>query len=166
MNEAIIQQIEFRLIECGIHRILQCLDVLDEEHLYYRPNKNTNSINNQILHLNGNVRQWLISSHTPKTDIRKREVEFDPSNRKTKVKLIELLDELEKDVRATFPFLLDADLHEMKVVQCYQETTLSIIIHVIEHFSYHLGQISYITKLIKDIDLGYYSNVDLNKINP
>jgi len=137
MNNIIIEQIEVRLIECGIHRILLCIEKLTNEQLQFRPNTNSNSINNQILHLNGNVRQWLIASLSNAKDIRKRDEEFDTKNQLAKDELVAILIKLEKD----------------------------IIIHVIEHFSYHLGQITYITKMLLDIDTGYYADLDLNEVN-
>lgn len=35
---------------------------LTEEKLWWRPNEASNSIGNLLLHLNGNVRQWLVAS--------------------------------------------------------------------------------------------------------
>jgi len=165
MNELVIGQIEDRLIECGIHRILICLEKLNDEQVLFRPNINSNSINNQILHLDGNVRQWLVSSLTDEQDFRNRDEEFDPENYNTKEELIQMLHDLEKEVRKTFPYLKNIDLSKKKHVQCYHEPILSIIIHVIEHFSYHLGQITYITKMLLDIDTGYYAGMDLTKVN-
>lgn len=165
MNILIIEQIEDKLIKCGIHRILSCLEKLSEEQLQYRPNSNSNSINNQILHLDGNVRQWLIASLSEKVDTRKRLEEFDANNRKSKASLIEILEVLEKDVRKLFPIIENLDLTLTKYVQCYQEPVIAIIIHVIEHFSYHVGQITYITKMLLDIDTEYYADMDLNKVN-
>lgn len=165
MNELLIGQIEERLIEGGIHRILTCVEKLKSEQLQYRPNANSNSINNQILHLNGNVRQWLISSMSSAEDERKRDEEFDHENQYSKSELINILKALERDVRKVFPNIRQIDLQEKRQVQCYHETCLSIIIHVIEHFSYHVGQITYITKMLLDIDTGYYANLDLNKVN-
>jgi len=165
MNELLIKQIEFRLIECGIHRILICLEKLNDEQVLFRPNINSNSINNQILHLDGNVRQWLVSSLTGEPDFRNRDEEFDAFYINTKEELIQVLQDLEKEVRKTFPFILKIDLSKKKYVQCYYESVLSIIIHVIEHFSYHLGQITYITKMLLDIDTGYYTDFELTKVN-
>ncbi len=165
MNEQLVEQLEVRLIECGIHRILACVEKLSDDQLQYRPNSNSNSINNQILHLNGNVRQWLIASLTDKNDARRRDEEFDVNNKRSKSELISILQELEKDVRSTFPFILKSDLTKKIHVQCYHETAVSIIVHVIEHFSYHLGQVTYITKMLLDIDTGYYAGMELDKVN-
>lgn len=165
MNQALIRQIEFRLIEGGIHRILTCLHQLDEEQIQYRPNANSNSINNQVLHLDGNVRQWLIATMSPIRDDRQRENEFDPNNKMSKSELVRILQKLEKDIRTVFPYLESSNLNEEKNVQCYKESVFSIVIHVIEHFSYHVGQITYITKMVLDIDTGYYADSDLNAVN-
>jgi uncharacterized damage-inducible protein DinB len=165
MNELMVHQIETRLIKEGIHRVLSCVEKLSEEQLQYRPNANSNSINNQILHLNGNVRQWLISTLTDRKDQREREEEFDASNKQSKTALKEILIKLESDIREIYPHIIKSNLTDEKDVQCYRETILSIIIHVIEHFSYHLGQITYITKMLLDIDTGYYAGQELNKVN-
>ncbi|MEM9547956.1 MAG: DinB family protein [Bacteroidota bacterium] len=165
INKLMLGQIEERLIECGIHRIISCVEKLSLEQIQYRPNENSNSIGNQILHLNGNVRQWLIASLTDATDTRERAKEFDPATPFTKESLIELLKNLEVDVRQTYPIIENLDLAATKEVQCYQETVLSILVHVIEHFSYHVGQITYITKMLLDIDTGYYAGLELDKVN-
>lgn len=57
INQLLSKKIEARIIECGIYRIIACIEKLEEAHLYYSPNENCNSINNQILHLEGNARQ-------------------------------------------------------------------------------------------------------------
>ena len=163
MNALLIRELEFRLIESGIYRIIMCLEKLNENQIQYRPNSNSNSINNQILHLDGNVRQWLIATFTNKKDTRERDTEFDSNNQKSRIELIEIMRRLEEDIRSVFPMITEADLSEKKEVQCYVETQFSIIVHVIEHFSYHLGQITYITKMLLDIDTGYYTDVELTK---
>ena len=163
MNALLIRELEFRLIESGIHRILLCLEKLSEKQIQYRPNSNSNSVNNQILHLDGNVRQWLIATFLNQKDSRERDTEFNSYNQKSRIELIEIMRRLEVDVRSVFPMIKKADLTEKKEVQCYFETQFSIIVHVIEHFSYHLGQITYITKMLLDIDTGYYADDELTK---
>ena len=51
-------------------------------------------------------------------------------------------------------------------VQGFSETGTAIILHVMEHFSYHVGQITLHTKLLLDIDTGYYAGQDLNATIP
>ena len=57
------------------------------------------------------------------------------------------------------------DLHGERSVQGFQFSGIGSIIHVVEHFSYHTGQIAVLTKLMVDQDLGFYSGLDLNVKN-
>jgi len=154
-------QIHSRLINEGIHRIKKCLAFLSDDEIYYRINTNTNSVGHLILHLNGNVRQWLIYNISKIDFTRDRDLEFDITYTPSRRHLIELLDKLEYDIS-----ILNVDkninLSEWIIVQGFHEPILGVIIHVIEHFSYHTGQITYITKALKDIDTGFYENLDLN----
>jgi uncharacterized damage-inducible protein DinB len=52
--------------------------------------------------------------------------------------------------------LAQADLERTYNVQVYQESGLTIVVHVVEHFSYHVGQITLHTKLMRDLDTRYY----------
>ncbi len=47
-------------------------------------------------------------------------------------------------------------------VQGYEKSGIAIVVHVTEHFSYHTGQIVFQTKMMKDIDTGFYRGKDLN----
>ena len=163
VNQLLTKEIETRIIECGIHRIISCIERLNEKQIYYTPNANSNSINNQILHLDGNVRQWLISTMSGRVDDRKRSMEFDHNNKKSKSELTSILQKLEQDIRLISTHIETIDLTQSQDVQCYTETNLSIIIHVIEHFSYHVGQITYITKMLLDLDTGYYAGQNLDE---
>jgi uncharacterized damage-inducible protein DinB len=50
-------------------------------------------------------------------------------------------------------------------VQGFNYSAIGIIIHVVEHYSYHTGQIIFWTKLLKNRDMGFYAGVDLNRRN-
>ncbi|MFT4533963.1 MAG: putative damage-inducible protein DinB [Saprospiraceae bacterium] len=163
VNQLLLKEVETRIIECGIYRIISCIEKLEEEQIHFRPNDNSNSINNQILHLDGNVRQWLISTMSATVDSRQRNNEFDSENRNSKTDLIARMHQLEKDIRNILVNIESIDLTKTQTVQCYVESNLSIIVHVIEHFSYHVGQITYITKMLLDIDTGYYAGQELDK---
>ena len=65
VSELLIRETKYRLLEESIPRLHKCLDKLSEAEIWYRPNTHTVSIGNLVLHLNGNVRQWLISGLTP-----------------------------------------------------------------------------------------------------
>ena len=57
-------------------KIRRCLDVLPADALWLRPNGSSNSIGNLLLHLSGNVRQWIVSGVGRAPDVRHRSAEF------------------------------------------------------------------------------------------
>src|SRR5687768_1530972 len=57
-------------------KISQCLATLPSGALWQRTDTGSNSIGNLLLHLEGNVRQWIISSVGGAPDARQRSAEF------------------------------------------------------------------------------------------
>ena len=165
IHALLIKEIKRRLIEESIPRILKCLTYLNEEEIWYRPNENTVSTGNLILHLMGNVNQWIVSALGGVADNRIRTSEFDHRVSKPKSELISGLKQLSNQIQSTLNKLSTEELVKEHNVQGYNETTIAILIHVTEHFSYHTGQITYIVKSLKNVDTQYYTGVDLNKKN-
>ena len=66
----------WKLLEQYWPRLGGCVESLTEEQAWWRPNEASNSIGNLILHLNGNVRQWLVASFNRAQDMRDRPAEF------------------------------------------------------------------------------------------
>ncbi len=151
-----------RLLEDSLPRIRKCLAQLSDEDVWSRPNENTPSVGNLLLHLAGNVRQWIVSGLGGAPDVREREKEFlerGPIDRD------ELLRRVEATLREADGVLERVDpgrLGEERTVQGFRETGVGILVHVVEHFSYHVGQITYVTKAKKNVDLDYYAGKDLN----
>jgi len=152
-----------RLIEESKERIFTCLDLLSEEEIWTRPNKNSNSVGNLVLHLCGNVRQYMLAGMDGQDDVRHRSLEFETTDGPNKIELKEKIRDVLSQTSAAIERLSPEKLIEVKRVQCYDEKVLSIIVHVIEHFSYHTGQIVFYTKLLKDHDMAFYAGQDLNK---
>lgn len=160
--EILIEEVKRRLFGEGIPRIQKCLAQLNEKEVWQRPNEQSNSMGNLVLHLCGNVRQWVIAGLGHQEDVRQRQTEFDERGPISKVKLLVMLGELEKDVLPILAKVTEADLVAMHSVQGFQESGVSILVHVTEHFSYHVGQITYFVKALKDMDMQYYGGVDLD----
>ena len=160
--DQIISEVRRRLFDESLPRLKGCLDKLSEKDIWWRPNDNSNSIGNLILHLCGNVRQWMLSGLGGNIDSRVRQMEFDEIGPIQKEALIQNLEQVMEEVDKLLDRLHPETLIEKKIVQGFGETGISILIHVIEHFSYHVGQIAYITKAAKDIDLRFYGNKDLD----
>lgn len=162
MIKIIHKEFERRLMEEGLTRIKHCVSQLDAKELWKQENENTNSVGNLIMHLQGNVRQYIISGIDKQKDTRTRDAEFDPKNIKEKEEIVRALEQTLIESVHVINKIEPENLTEERKVQGFEETVLSIIIHVIEHFSYHVGQITFITKQLKNIDTGYYADLDLN----
>lgn len=162
MIEIIKAEFRKRLIDEGLFRITKCVDELNDEQLWYRHNDNTNPIGNIVLHLCGNVRQYIEAGINLSPDIRNRSEEFLISSKMDRVELLQNISKVVHDANAVVQSLSIEDLEKKRIVQGFDHTVLSIIIHVIEHFSYHVGQITFFTKFVNDIDTGYYAGVDLD----
>ncbi len=160
-RDLLIKETKRRLFEENIPRLKKCLAKLREEEIWYRPNENSNSIGNLVLHLCGNVRQWICAGLGKKTDVRQRQKEFDEKGPLPTAHLIEKVNRLQTDVEEVLNSINPEMLVEMHDVQVYKESGLSILVHVVEHFSYHVGQMTYFVKWRKDMDMAYYGNVDL-----
>ncbi len=161
LTTAFIAEIKRRLFEESMFRLKKCLTELTEAQIWYRPNKSSNSVGNLVLHLHGNVRQWVVAGLGKNKDIRERQQEFDEQGPVPVAKMLADMEQLMIEVDAILDNTTSADLLEVRNVQGYQESGLSILVHITEHFSYHIGQMTYIVKMLKDKDMGYYEGHDL-----
>ena len=144
-------------------RIQDCIGRLTDEQIWTRNTENENAIGNLVLHLCGNLRQWIVSGVTGKPDIRDRDSEFHARSGLSSPQLAERLRETVSEVTEIVRNLPPARLSEPISVQGYNVSVLEAIYHVIEHFSQHTGQILFATKLITGQDLGYYRHLNKPK---
>jgi len=119
---------------------------LSIEQIWLRNSESENSIGNLILHLSGNVRQWIGTGVAGQPDHRNRDSEFAARGGHAKNDLLNRLDEVVDAAIATIRTLPPARLIEKVVIQNYDVTLLEAIYHVVEHFAQHTGQIVFATK--------------------
>jgi uncharacterized damage-inducible protein DinB len=142
-------------------KIQRCLEALSEEDVWWRPNPESNSVGNLVLHLAGNIRQWIVSGVGDRPDTRERATEFAADAETagaewTRSRLSAHLQEALADVDEVLAALAPDDLLRRTVIQGQDVTVLEGIFHAVEHFSTHVGQIIYITKLRTGGDLRFY----------
>lgn len=154
-------EIKRRLFEESQVRLERCLNELSEEDIWWRPNENSNSVGNLVLHLCGNARQWILSGLGGALDQRKRQTEFDERGPISRAELIQKVQQVMKEIDVVLDRLSPQDLERPIQVQGFQETGLSILIHVVEHFSYHVGQMAYIVKARLDKQTNFYGGINL-----
>ena len=137
-------------------RLRACVEPLTEEQIWWRPNAASNSIANLILHLNGNVGQWLVASFNRQEDARNRPAEFAAESGLSPAQLLAILGATMNNAAQVLDRLTEADLVAPYQIQGYHVTGLEAVYQVVEHFGLHYGQIAYISKSLTGNDLGFY----------
>lgn len=144
-----------RLAKQNLPLIVKSLQQLSEEEIWWRPNPPSNSAGNLVLHLCGNVRQWIVA-HLGGADFkRERDLEFSERGPIPRNKLVAQLRRTVRDASRVLARLSDDSLAQKHTIQGLHVNGLEAVYHVVEHFSYHTGQIIYITKLKRSKDLRF-----------
>ena len=146
-------------------KLIRCLQEVTEEQIWMRPNPSSNSIGNLVIHLCGNMRQYIISGLGGRPDIRDRELEFSTRDGYSKKQLLDLLLGTLSETYEVLRGLDDERLLKTYAVQGSHYSGINIIIQVTEHYSHHTGQVIFWVKQVKGQDLGFYSHVNLNLKN-
>jgi uncharacterized damage-inducible protein DinB len=137
-------------------KIERCLERLTDEQIWWRPNPDSNSIGNLMLHLSGNARQWIVCGLGNETDKRERQTEFDERRMITRDELLTRLRKTVADVDEVLAGFDAGRLLDLHPIQGTEATALAAIFHVTEHFSMHTGQIILLTKMLANLDLVFY----------
>jgi len=140
-------------------RIQDCLARLTPDQIWARGSENENAVGNLVLHLSGNVRQWIGSGVAGLPDDRQRDAEFDARGGTAPTELAELLKTRVAEAVATIRAVPASRLTERIATQGYDVTVLEAIAHVVEHFSMHTGQVIFMTKMLTGEDLAYYQHL-------
>lgn len=148
------------LVEQCWPRLRGCVETLTDDQVWWRPNEASNSIGNLLLHLSGNVRQWIVTPFTGAADRRDRPGEFDQRNRIARATLLDDLGATIRDADRVLASLSGRELAATLNIQGYTVTGLHAVYHVVEHFSMHYGQVLYVAKQLRGEDLGFYRHLD------
>lgn len=151
--------------EESLSRAKKCVAMLSEEEIWHRFNDNALSAGNILLHLRGNIRQWVVCGLGGEPDDRNRDAEFEANRTAKKEGLVGGLEGTVREALEVVDRLRPEQVLASVAVQGFQESGLSILIHVTEHFSYHVGELTYITKLLKNADTRYYNSNQLRSRN-
>lgn len=141
-------------------RLRLCVASLTDEQIWWRPNPASNSVGNLVLHLDGNLRQWLVSSFGGGETHRDRPAEFNERRLIPGSALLEQLGATMEEVSKALARLTETDLLRGFAIQGEKIDGLTVVYTAVEHFGMHYGQILYITKMLRGEDLGFYSELN------
>lgn len=155
LTHQFLKEARHSLEEQHLPRVIACLKLLPEEEIWWRPNPASNSVGNMVLHLAGNVRQWIISGLGREPDRRNRPSEFAELGPIPPRELSRLLKKTVKEACQVLARQSSRELARQREIQGFKVTGLVAVAHVVEHFAYHAGQIIYVTKLHEGKDLSF-----------
>ena len=164
LRDLLVESATTHLTE-GVSRIAKSFSLLSQAELWQDPNENLVSVGNLILHLCGNVTQYVIAGLGREPIPRDRDGEFTHKPAWTGEALVAQLRNTVDMAIGVLRSRTDSDLEAEYVIQGMPTTGTAVVVHVVEHFSYHVGQITFATKLLKNTDVGYYAGIDLNQQN-
>ena len=141
-------------------RLTACVDSLTDDQVWWRPNKSSDSIGNLMLHLNGNIRQWIVTAFRGEEDRRNRPAEFAEHGPMPRTDLIRKLGSTLQEAEQVLLRLTENELLAEYDIQGYHVHGLDAVYQVVEHFGLHFGQIAWITKMLRDADLGFYQELN------
>jgi uncharacterized damage-inducible protein DinB len=146
VSEAVLVEAAALLDQC-VTKIGHCLDQLSEEQVWWRPEKSMNSIGNLILHLCGNMRQWMVSGIGGAADIRQRSAEFAERGPIPKAELLSRLKQVIAETQEAFQRTDAADMARERVIQGYTVSGWGALFHTIPHFNGHTQEIISFTRM-------------------
>lgn len=140
-------------------RIEICLAMLTEDQIWTRGGENENAIGNLVLHLTGNVRQWIVTSLGDDPVKRDRDSEFSARGGRSSAELCAGLRDTVERAANIIAGLQTDQLTRTYEIQNYQVSGVEVVYHVVEHFAQHTGQIIFATKMLTGGDLGFYRHL-------
>ncbi|MFT3883749.1 MAG: DUF1572 family protein [Gemmatales bacterium] len=146
VGELFIKEIRARLSD-SFERIIHCVSQLSDQQVWWRPQESMNSIANILLHLCGNMRQWIIHGVTNAPDHRDRPEEFSNRSMLAKNELIARLAKVVHESDQLLSAMNERQLLLERRIQGFDETVLSAILNSVSHFNGHTQEIVYITRL-------------------
>jgi len=141
----------------GYHmpRLIKCLKLLSEKDIWWRPNSASNSVGNLVLHLSGNVRQWIISGLGEERDKRDRDREFAERGPISRRALVALIRGTVAEASSVLDRLSEDSLLRIHDIQGFHVSGMYAVFQVVHHFAYHTGQIIFVTKCKLGKDLRF-----------
>ena len=139
-------------------KLRHCVEALPRQAVWSRPNPSSNSIGNLLVHLTGNVTEWILGGVGGQTVSRYRAGEFSQADGADAHKLLDNLEIVLREADSVLAGLTERDLQRQLVIQDRETTVLAAVYHVVEHFAMHTGQIILMTKIYAPNKIHFYED--------
>jgi uncharacterized damage-inducible protein DinB len=163
--ESLVLKSSIETLREHLGRIETCFRKLTDDQIWMRGTETQNAAGNLALHLAGNVRQWIICGLGGAEDHRVRHLEFDARGGQSGAALAQKLRATIEEAIAVIEKLTTAELIRIRNIQGYETSGVNALLHVVEHFAQHTGQIILITKALTGEDLGFYRQLNPQPAN-
>ena len=139
-------------------KLRHCVEALPRQAVWSRPDPSSNSIGNLLVHLTGNVTEWILGGVGGQTVSRYRAGEFSQADGADARKLLDNLETVLREADSVIAGLTERDLQRQLVIQDRETTVLAAVYHVVEHFAMHTGQIIFLTKIYAPNKIHFYED--------
>lgn len=139
-------------------KLRHCVNALPRTVVWARPDEDSNSIGNLLVHLAGNVTEWILGGVGGQSITRYRAGEFDQKDGADAPTLLGNLEEVLGKADSVLAALTAKDLERSIVIQGRETTVLGAVYHVVEHFAMHTGQIVLLTKMYAPGQIHFYDD--------
>jgi uncharacterized damage-inducible protein DinB len=139
-------------------KLRHCVEALPRNAVWSRPNPGSNSIGNLLVHLTGNVTEWILGGIGGRKISRNRAGEFAQTDGADSRTLLNNLETVLREADLIMSALSESDLQRELVIQDRETTVMAAIYHVVEHFSMHTGQIVLLTKIYAPNKIHFYED--------
>ena len=148
-SDSLSQLVTAEAVACldyGCVKISHCLRQLTDEQVWWRPNSEMNSIGNLLLHLAGNLNQWIVAGIGDNPDTRSRQAEFDERRQISKTELWDQLKGVVEQSKAVLCQATRDELESKKRIQGFDVTKTHAMLHSVSHFQGHVQEIICLTR--------------------
>jgi len=132
----------------ALERIKHCLGQLTDEQIWQRDSEPMNSVGNLILHLCGNLRQWVVAGIGGETDVRQRSTEFSDRGPMSAAELLRRLDEVVAQAHGALAKASASDLMRTRCIQGFDVNGLEAIFSSVPHFRGHTQEIIHMSRCL------------------
>ena len=145
-SQYFLEQARWYFASSYLPKVEHCLSQLTDDDIWQRANEASNSIGNLILHLSGNVQQWIVGGVGNEPYHRDRQHEFGERGGISREELLARLKATLAQADQVLAKVDPASLLERKEIQGCDVTVMEAILRIVQHFALHTGQIMLLTK--------------------